>query len=92
MKNLHVFSRMLLLVVVIISINGCAGETAFLKPRCERPAEPVVPGLGENGSERLACLSDETYEVLAMRDVIRKTYADRLNAVLDEVCEPPPEQ
>lgn len=73
--------------LAIIS-SSCAHETVYLKPRCDRPDEPVIPRL-EGANEKMQCISDETYEFLVLRDVTRKTYADELNAVLDEVCASP---
>lgn len=64
----------------ILLMAGCATtETAFVQeplPLPERPALPALPG------ETLACLTDDAYEALAVRDATLQGHVRRLEAII----------
>lgn len=70
------------ILLLLYLLAGCASPRIEYRPI---PAGliPVEPALPTIKAAELACLSDEAYERLALRDRIRKQYAAELRAVLE---------
>jgi len=63
-----------------VLLAGCA-QTVYVYPEITIPPAPVLPTVV---AESLACLSDEDYESLAVRDALRRGYAEQLRAIIAE--------
>lgn len=73
--------RGLLVGIALLALSGCATRTVYVYPEIQIPAEPTLPKVQ---ASELACLSDETYIAIAVRDQQRKAYADELRAIIAE--------
>jgi hypothetical protein len=73
--------RAALAFVVALALSGCVTRTVYIVPELPVPPAPVLPTVQ---AEELSCLSDAAYESLAVRDALRKAYADQLVAILEE--------
>lgn len=71
-----------LVVAGLVVLVACAAPEVRYEtvPVSLIPAPPVLPAVK---SEQLQCLSDEVYEVLAKRDMLRRQYERELRALLD---------
>lgn len=68
-------------LLAALALSGCATRTVYSVPKLDLPAPPVLPTIAAG---ELACLSDPAYESLAIRDALRKGYADQLRAIIEE--------
>jgi hypothetical protein len=66
--------------IAAMLIAGCANIPKVVYPELPLPPPPTLPTVA---AEDLACLSDEAYEALAVRDALRKGYAEQLRAIID---------
>jgi hypothetical protein len=60
-------------------LSGCANIPKVVYPELPLPPPPTLPTVA---AEDLACLSEEAYEALAVRDALRKGYAENLRAII----------
>ena len=73
--------RALVLAMALATAACAAPEVRYeTVPVSLIPAPPVLPAVK---SEQLQCLSDEAYEALAKRDMLRRQYERELRALLD---------
>ena len=73
------------LVAVMFALVGCAAPGACIKPivQLERPVLPTV------AEPALACLTDETYISLALRDRLLHDALDECHLIVRELAEVP---
>ena len=67
--------------VIILSLAGCATKTEvfFSQDPLPLPDRPHLPLIS---SEEMQCLSEKTYEGLAVRDATLKKHIDRLEDII----------
>lgn len=68
-------------LAAILALSGCATRPVYVYPELPLPPAPQLPTIAAG---ELACLSDEAYEALAVRDALRRAYADQLRAIIEE--------
>jgi len=61
--------RVAFTLIALLALSGCATREVYVVPELPLPEPPVLPVVF---APELACLSDETYEALAVRDARRK--------------------
>lgn len=68
-------------LALALALAGCAAPEVRYEtvPASLIPAPPVLPTVK---SEQLQCLSDDAYEALAKRDLLRRQYERELRALL----------
>lgn len=71
----------LLAAVAALALSGCATRTVYVVPELPLPPAPTLPTISAG---ELSCLSDQAYEALAVRDALRRAYADQLRAIIEE--------
>lgn len=73
--------RATLAAIALLALSGCITRPVYLYPELTIPEPPALPTVA---ADELACLSDDAYEALAVRDARRKAYADQLRAIIEE--------
>lgn len=66
--------------LIALILSGCATKTVYITPELPLPEWPVLPVVA---ADDLACLSDDAYEALAVRDRLRRGYAEQLRAIIE---------
>lgn len=61
-------------------LSACATRVEYITPELPLPEPPVLPTIA---ADDLACLSDEAYQALAVRDALRRGYANQLRAIIE---------
>jgi hypothetical protein len=68
------------MIIVAVVIPGCSPQpTRYVSEPLPLPVRPVLPALSAND---IACLSDDTYKRLLARDLLRRQYAEELEAII----------
>jgi hypothetical protein len=67
-------------LAVIVALSGCATPSAYTVTELPIPEPPTLPTVAAGDLE---CLSDAAYESLAVRDALRKGYAEQLRAIIE---------
>lgn len=65
---------------LIILVSGCT-RIQYVYPELPLPEPPLLPAVS---SDETACLSDEAYEKIVIRETRRKNYAEVLRAIIAE--------
>ena len=69
-----------IILALIVALAGCGTTTVYVYPELPLPEWPVLPVVA---GDDLACLSDATYEDLAVREKLRRGYAEQLRAIIE---------
>lgn len=67
-----------LIIALCATLSACATNPASI--HLSRPERPILPQLDPT---ELQCLSAESYSKLAMRDAMRRWYAEELESIID---------
>jgi hypothetical protein len=67
-------------LAVIVLLSGCATPPVYTVVELPIPEPPTLPTVA---AADLECLSDAAYESLAVRDALRKGYAEQLRAIIE---------
>lgn len=70
-----------LLILAALAVSGCAGPVVYVYPEITIPPPPELPIVT---ADELACLSNETYTAVAVRDSLTKGYAKQIRAIIEE--------
>lgn len=70
-----------LALIAALALSGCAHDPIYIVPRLDLPPAPVLPTVP---ADQLACLPDDAYEALVVRDALRRGYAEQLRAIIEE--------
>lgn len=70
-----------MVAAISLLVAGCATktETVFTQADLPLPDRPALPTVPDNA---MACLTDEAYEALAVRDARLRSHAKRLEAII----------
>jgi hypothetical protein len=71
--------RLMFTLIAALALSGCATRVEYITPQIPIPPPPVLPTVS---ADELACLPDEAYEALAVRDALRKGYAEQLRDII----------
>lgn len=73
--------RRVLLVLLSAAMAGCVcqPEVRHIVEPLPLPSRPLLPALT---ADDLACLSDDAYRRLVERDMLRRHYAEELEAII----------
>lgn len=67
-----------LIIAACIALASCASKPASFY--LSRPERPILPQLDPS---ELQCLSNDAYSKLALRDAMRRWYAEELESIID---------
>lgn len=79
-KPIQLLFLILALLAVTIILPGCGLQpTHAISEPLPLPVRPLLPALSASD---IACLSDDTYKRLVIRDRLRREYAEELEAII----------
>jgi hypothetical protein len=88
MMRLQPLLLLLALLAVVIVLPACSPATVrYVSEPLSLPPPPVLPALT---ADDLACLSDDAYRRLVLRDMQRRQYAETLQAIIRATSNTPP--
>lgn len=94
-KPLQLLFLVAALVLVTVSLPACTLPVRYTSEPLPLPARPLLPALT---AADLACLTDDAYRRLLTRDLLRRQYAEELEAIIGATHAPekkarrPPEE
>ena len=67
-----------LIIALSVTLTACATNPATFY--LSRPERPILPALE---ASEIACLADDVYRRIVMRDAMRRWYAEELESIID---------
>mgnify|MGYP006902066400 CR=1 FL=1 len=69
-----------LIIIGSLILTGCFTRTVAVCPELPDIQRPMLPRIN---ADDVQCLSDQTWDVLVMRERLRREYAEDLEAVIE---------
>lgn len=86
-QRLQLLLLIVALLAVTVSLPACSTQPVrYVSEPLPLPVPPVLPALT---ADDLACLSDDAYRRLVLRDMQRRQYAETLQAIIRATHAPP---